>query len=401
MSRFAWAGSIIILLLMSYGCRQAPGSGNTVTGQENETEIRGFLPDGAGESVMLEEMGAREYIPMDTVVCDNSGKFNFSFSQQHTSFYVLRYGSSGYITLLLEPGESVDFQGRLEDKEDYSVEGSPGSALLQTLAAKHKEALEALGEIARMNREWMLAPDYRERKQKLDMQFDSITSAFHDYSIGFIHENPSSPSILIALYNLYGQGIPVFNPGRDFPIYLFVDSVMMASHPDLEAVRLLHAQVSEARLALEGDVESSWLKKGEIAPDFVSSRPDGTELALTSLRGNYVLLAFWASWSNMCREENSILRKAFERYRDMNFRILQVSVDDSKAAWTGAIKEDGLNWDQVSDLRRWDSPVVDLYGVEKIPYHILIDPAGKIVAKDLYGDQLLHELDQIFNMENE
>ena len=401
MSSFKWACSMTILLLVTSGCRQETGSGNTGTGQENVTEIHGSIPDGAGESVMLEEMGAREYIPVDTVNCDNSGKFNFSFTQEQVAFYVLRYGSSGYITLLLEPGESVDFQGSLENKEDYSVAGSPGSVLLQTLAIKHKKALEALGEIARKNREWVHEPDYRERKQKLDLQFDSITSAFHDYSIRYIHENSSSPAILIALYNLYGQGIPVFNPATDFPVYLFVDSVMMASHPDLEAVRLLHTQVSEARLALEGDQESSRLKKGEIAPDFVSSRPDGTDLALSSLRGNYVLLDFWASWSNVCREENSILRKAFERYRSMDFRILQVSVDDNKAAWTGAIEQDGLVWDQVSDLRRWDTPVVDLYGVEKIPYTVLIDPAGKIVVKDLYGEQLLHELDQIFNLENE
>jgi len=82
-------------------------------------------------------MGAREYIPVDTVQCDDSGAFRISFSQSRVAFYVLRYGTSGYITLLLEPGESVDFKGQLEEKESYSIEGSTGSALLQNLAGEH------------------------------------------------------------------------------------------------------------------------------------------------------------------------------------------------------------------------------------------------------------------------
>lgn len=401
MSRSRGVIAGIFLLLLYSGCSQKPKNANAGTLQENPTIIRGTIQHGAGETVFLEEMGAREYIPVDTVRCNDAGKFTISFTQDQVAFYVLRYGPAGYVTLLTEPGESLDFQGNLEKEEAYTVNGSPGSELLQLLAAEHKEALDALGEIARKTRESVQDADFTELKQKLDLQFDSITSAFKAYSLRYIHENAGSPAILIALYNLYGQGIPVFNPNTDLAVYLFVDSVMMARHPELEAVRLLHAQVNEAKLALEGDASNRQLKVGEIAPDFVSSRPDGSEMALSSLRGNYVLLAFWASWSKVCREENASLRMADERFGAENFRILQVSVDDNRSAWTGAIEEDGLDWDQVSDLQRWESPVVDLYGVEKIPYHILVDPSGKIIAEDIYGEQLLSELDQILNNKNE
>jgi peroxiredoxin len=388
---------LIFLVLFASGCKQKNAATFGNEGRENSTEIRGVLQNGAGENVLLEEMGAREYIPVDTVICDESGDFNISYVQDQIAFYVLRYGPSGYITLLIEPGEAVNFSGQLEDKDSYTITGSPGSALLQSLAAEHKRALEALGEIARLSSKFVSAPDYPELKLKLDLQFDSITSAFQDYSIKFIHENASSPAILIALYNLYGQGIPVFHPGTDFPVYSFVDSVMMAQYSELEAVRMLNAQMEEAKLLMESDQQSSRLNLGEIAPDFVSSRPDGSALALSSLRGNFVLLSFWASWSNLCREENASLVKARERFGEKNFKILQVSVDDSNIAWTGAIKEDGLDWDHVSDLKRWETPVVDLYGVERIPFNVLIDPSGKIVDKDLYGEQLLSKLDQILN----
>ncbi|MCP4646433.1 MAG: TlpA family protein disulfide reductase, partial [bacterium] len=208
--------------------------------------------------------------------------------------------------------------------------------------------------------------------------------SFQDYSTSFIHENANSPAILIALYNLYGQGIPVFHPSTDFPVYRFVDSAMMSTHSELEAVRMLHAQMEEAKLLMDNGQRGSRLNLGEIAPDFVSSRPDGSALALSSLRGNYVLLSFWASWSKLSREENATLVEAQERFGARNFRILQVSIDDSPGDWAGAIKEDGLDWDQLSDLKRWETPVVDLYGVERIPFNVLLDPSGKIVEKDLY-----------------
>jgi peroxiredoxin len=397
MIRYSALYILVPLLLSAAGCKQKSPGDQHEFGREYITEIRGVFESGAGEKVELEEMGAREYIPVDTVYCDDSGEFNISFVQDHIAFYVLRYGTSGYITLLLEPGESIDFKGKLEDKDRYSIKGSPGSALLQTLASEHKKALDALGGIARKNREFVSLPNYTQLKQELDNQFDSITLAFQDYSTRFIHENSTSPAILIALYNLYGQGLPVFHPRNDFAVYHFVDSAMMAGHSDMEAVLLLHAQVEEAKLLMNSDQQTNWLKKGEIAPDFVSSRPDGSKMELSSLRGNYVLLDFWASWSKLSREENAVLKKAGERFSLKNFRILQVSVDDEREAWTRAIEEDGLNWEHVSDLQRWETPLVDLYGVEKIPFNVLIDPSGKIIETDLFGEELLHKLDQILN----
>jgi len=397
MSKLPGLHIMILVMLTLAACKQNKPSGQLDETPEKSTEISGLLLSGAGESLVLEEMGAREFIPVDTVRCDDAGSFHISYPQDQLAFYVLRYGSSGYITLLIEPGEAIEFKGQLEDKDSYTISGSPGSALLQTLAAEHKKALEALGEIARKNRELVSAPEYPQLKQKLDQQFDSITSDFQEYSLRFIHENASSPATLIALYNLYGQGIPVFHPSTDLPVYHFVDSVMMINHSKLEAVRLLHAQVEEAKLFMDSNQESSHLNIGEIAPDFVSSRPDGTEMTLKSLRGNYVLLNFWASWSNLCREENASLAKAHERFGEKNFRILQVSVDDNREAWTGAIEEDGLLWSHVSDLKRWETPVVSLYGVERIPFSVILDPAGKIVETDLYGEQLLIKLEHLLN----
>ncbi len=388
---------IFFLLIFTLGCTRKGSPDAKAEPSGMRTEIKGVFIEGNGESVLLEEMGAREYIPVDTVVCDASGSFSMEFFPDLVAFYVLRYGQSGYITLLIEPGETLELTGDFTDPGSFTAKGSPGSELLQVLASEHKQTLDALGEISRKNMEYLSSPDYAALKQQFDIQFDSIINSFQQYSLRFIHKNPGSPAILIALYNLYGQGFPVFNPQTDLPVYQFVDSVLMAGHGNLEAVQLLHAQVTEAERILNSEHPVRGIQKGEIAPDFVSSRPDGTELSLSDLKGNYVLLGFWAGWSGLSREENVTLKKAVERYGEKNFRILQVSVDDDRDTWTEAITEDDLNWEHVSDLMRWNTPVVDIYHVEKIPYNVIIDPTGRVVAMDIYGEKLLSTLDNLLN----
>lgn len=388
---------VVLVLLFNLGCSRKDVPDTRTDPSGKLTEIRGSLDGGPGESVILEEMGAREYIPVDTVACDASGSFGIEFYSRQVAFYVLRFGQSAYITLLMEPGEILRFSGNLSDPASYTVSGSPGSELLRELAREHKLTLDALGEISRQNREQMSSPDFSALKLQLDRKFDSITSSFQEYSLRFIQDHPDSPAILIALYNLYGQGLPVFNPQTDLSVYHYVDSVLMVGHSDLEAVQLLHAQINEAKRIMNSEPATQGMQKGEIAPDFVSSRPDGSELALSDLRGNYVLLTFWAGWSGLSREENATLKKAADRFGDKNFTILQVSVDDDRDTWTGAIAEDGLEWEHVSDLRRWDSQVAAIYRVEKIPYNVIIDPNGKVVAADIYGEKLLSTLDNLLN----
>ena len=126
--------------------------------------INGLLQDGSGKQVVLEKMEAREYVPEDTVNCDESGSFTISFSSEEPGFYVLRYGPSGYVTLLLEPGEMVEFSGIYGQTDTYNLKGSDGSELLRNLAMEHKRTLKAMGEISRKNRELVSNPDYSKLK---------------------------------------------------------------------------------------------------------------------------------------------------------------------------------------------------------------------------------------------
>lgn len=136
---------------------------------------------------------------------------------------------------------------------------------------------------------------------------------------------------------------------------------------------------------------------GRIAPLFSAADTSGNTVKLADYRGKYVLIDFWASWCGPCREENPIVVKAFHQYKDKNFDILSVSLDQpgKRDAWIKAIHDDQLAWKHVSDLKYWNNEVAQLYMVKSIPQNFLIDPKGKIIAANLRGEALSKKLSEL------
>jgi peroxiredoxin len=136
---------------------------------------------------------------------------------------------------------------------------------------------------------------------------------------------------------------------------------------------------------------------GMQAPDFTLPDPHGKAVTLSSFRGKYVLIDFWASWCAPCRQENRHTVQVYKEYKDKGFEILGVSMDKSEQAWHEAIQKDGLTWPQVSDLKEWNSEAGLLYDIQQLPTTFLLDKKGVIIAVDLRGDDLDRQLDKIFS----
>ena len=171
---------------------------------------------------------------------------------------------------------------------------------------------------------------------------------------------------------------------------------------DLEGMKAVLAQFDASLAGSEyvNQIESmiSRMEKvqvGSIAPDFTLPDVDGNPVSLSSFRGKYVLVDFWAAWCPDCRKENPNIVAAWEKYKDKNFAVLGVSLDRKRDQWLAAIEKDNLTWTQVSDLKYWDSEAAVLYCIRWIPMSFLIDPEGKIVAIGLEGEELHNKLEEL------
>ena len=217
--------------------------------------------------------------------------------------------------------------------------------------------------------------------KRAQIDYEAMMGNQKVYTKNFIREPPNSTvSPLIVLMQLANE-----MSAHD------LDTLVAFLDPSIRA----SIYIAELKKLADKMRVSDVTNAGTLAPDFTLNTPEGTPLTLSSLRGKIVLLDFWASWCGPCRRENPNIVKVYQKYKDKGFDILGVSLDKEKSLWVKAIADDQLTWHHVSDLKFWQSEAAVKYGVQAVPCAILIDKEGKIIAKNLRGDELEKKLAEL------
>ena len=346
-----------------------------------------------GQMIYLNLLTDKSIDSFDSTLIAENGEFQFNNKVEGKEFFMLRIDNSNYIYLLIDSLDNITINGDAANLlQTYTVEGSDDSKLLQELNIHNTNTRLKVDELRNsFNMQKDNVSNIDSLKQSIDSMFQVLNINERKYLYSFIDKNDSSLVSYMALYQQIVPRTPIIDPRNpiDYELFKKVDETLINTMPNSQHAKSLHAQILEMKRMQEVEhMGNNHIQIGAEAAEIAEPTPQGDTIALSSLRGKYVLLDFWASWCKPCRMENPNLVKNYKKYHDKGFEIYQVSLDKDKNAWTAAIEKDGLNWIHVSDLKYWQCKSAQLYKVQGIPASFLLDPEGKIIAKDLRGAAL-------------
>ena len=348
---------------------------------EGRYSIAGTIQNSENKKLVLQEVpfDGKEIITLDSVTLKKDGKYNFNFISKTEGLYILAIENDtlhNFSIVFVNDEKNIQINADPGKMETYTIKGSNTSASLLTFLKEYKskdigifETMNKLAELQNSNGAGAAIDTLqKERNNKI-----ADLNTFTQNAIN----NASNASMI---YYLLGLSMRSMETSQ-------VLALAKAAAEKTKSEALVNFATSLGN-QIQTNVKPGAIAIGQPAPEIALSDPKGKIITLSSFKGKYVLVDFWASWCGPCRGENPNVVQAYEKFKKKNFTVLGVSLDESKEDWEDAIKADNLNWQHISDLKKWESTVVSTYKIEGIPYNVLVDPNGIVIATELRGPAL-------------
>jgi peroxiredoxin len=371
---------------------------------ENSFTVNGTITNNVAKKIYLEEVPATTMQPklVDSATLGADGKFSLKGSSKESVVLNLRLDKNAYpVVSVINDAPSVDLAIKMSKEknqfaESYEVKGSPASQQMKDFTVTFNKDLQQI--FMNVNQtdslrnagasDSLLLPLMAEQK--------TIAARIKSYSEEAFRK-ANDPALLLFELGYYqstanGAGFGLEGLNNDQVKAILAEAA--TKFPSHSAIASINKSLQDEE---QKAMSASWV--GKEAPDFALPDVNGKEVKLSSFKGKYVLVDFWASWCRPCRAENPNVVSAYNQYKDKNFTVLGVSLDrpGGKEDWVKAIKDDKLSWTHVSDLKFWESSVIPLYKFDGIPFNVLVDPQGKVIAEALRGPKLEAKLSEVLH----
>ncbi len=373
----------IVIVAGIYSCH--------TSSNDKKFTVKAEIAGATNQKVLLEQLYFTQQPPsiVDTALLEN-GKCELTAIAEEEGMFRIRLQNPDLSYIFINDAKNIFFKTNLKEEGLEGAHFNTKANLVlknfllylqdqSNLAAITKQRIESL-KTTKNNDSAVIAED-----QKLQQSFAN----YKNYIVHFI-DTVSDP--VVAMFALgYTQGT---DENKLKPVI----TKLANRYPNHQGIITLvneYNKQSTIEKQTEPTTPTIGPAIGSLAPELKMNDTNDKPFSLSSLRGKYVLVDFWASWCGPCRRENPNVVAAYNKYKNKNFTILGVSLDEDKAAWLEAIQKDKLTWQHISDLKYWSSAAVGLYGFDGIPFNVLVDPSGKIIAKELRETDLDKTLNEV------
>tara|TARA_B110000208_G_C11795078_1_gene439190 strand:- start:1112 stop:2284 length:1173 start_codon:yes stop_codon:yes gene_type:complete len=353
------------------------------------------------QQVYLYALEDKFLTPIDSVVLSKEGKFTLNIKEPKKG--VFHFGSSLRntfpIVLDSETNEmNLDIKNNQQFAMDYSVSGSKSSAQISEF---YNKVYDMMIFNQKKSEERNLVSNNPQSMASIEIQMMKKNQDFLEYRKNYIETNKGSEALIAVIAKI--------DPNSEMELLKEVAEDINKTLPNSPYATSLNEDIKrlEEQLAVQIEQQKKMDEKmnamlpiGGMAPELDFPSPNGKNIKLSSLRGKIVLIDFWASWCRPCRAENPNVVRLYNQYKSKGFEVYSFSLDNDKSKWEEAIKADGLVWNShTSDLKQWQTEAINIYGFGSIPFTVLIDRKGKVLARGLRGVELEEKLNEIFENE--